>query len=46
MAIAPSRYRLENTPTERSEAWLVRTANAVPTWQATMPSQVTVVAWR
>ena len=41
----PSRNRLVNTPTERSDARSVRTANAVPTWQATMPSQATVVAW-
>jgi len=41
MPIAPSRNRLENTPTEHSDAWSVRTANAVPTWHATMPSQAT-----
>ena len=40
----PSRSRLVNTPTLRSDAWSVRAANAVPIWQATMPSQATVVA--
>jgi hypothetical protein len=34
------------TPRRSSQAWSMRTANAVPTWQATMPSQATVVAWR
>lgn len=29
----------------RSDVWSVRTANAVPIWQATMPGQATVVAW-
>ena len=37
---------LLNTPTWRSDARSVRTANAVPTWQATMPSQATVVTGR
>jgi len=41
---SPSRNRLENTLTERNDAWSVRTANAVPIWQVTMPSQATVVA--
>jgi hypothetical protein len=35
---------LVKIPTERNEAWSVRIANAVPTWQATIPSQATVVA--
>jgi hypothetical protein len=30
----PSRNWFENTPTERNEAWPLRTANAVPIWQA------------
>ena len=45
-AIAASSGLLLNTPTWRSDARSVRTANAVPTWQATMPSQATVVACR
>ena len=44
--MAPSKYRLLNTPTERSEAYPVLAANAVPIWQLTMPSQATVVACR
>ena len=39
-------HRLVNTPTDRNEAWSVRAANAVPTWHATMPSNVMVVACR
>ena len=35
-----------NTPIERSDARLVRAANAVPTWQAVMPANVIVVAAR
>ena len=33
-------------PTERRDARSVRAAKAVPTWQATMPAKVIVVAWR
>ena len=36
--------RVGEYPTDRNEAWSVRAAKAVPTWQATMPSQATVVA--
>src|ERR1700722_19564567 len=44
--MAPSSGLLVSTPTDRSEACPVRTAKAVPTWQATMPGQLTVVACR
>ena len=38
-AMPHSSSRLLNTPTVRSEARSVRAANAVPIWQATMPSE-------
>ena len=44
--MAASRGLLLNMPTWRSGARPVRTANAVQTWQATMPSQAMVVACR
>ena len=37
---------LEKTPISRSDARLVREANAVPTWQAVMPAKDIVVAIR
>lgn len=43
-AMPPSSAGLLNAPIARSEACSVRAANAVPIWQATMPSQATVVA--
>ena len=43
-AIPSSSRRFEKKPIDRSEAWSVRAANAVPTWQATMPAKVIVVA--
>jgi hypothetical protein len=43
-AMPPSSAGLLNTPIARSEACSVRAANAVPIWQATIPSQATVVA--
>jgi hypothetical protein len=43
-AIPPTTNSLDSSPTDRSEAWLARTANAAPVWQATMPSHATVVA--
>ena len=45
-AIPQSSIRLVKRPTERREACSVRAATAVPTWQATMPAKVIVVACR
>ena len=41
-AMPHSSSRFENGPIERSDARLVRAANAVPTWQAVMPANVIV----
>ena len=43
-AMPPSKRRFVAIPTERSDACSVREANAVPTWQVTIPANVAVVA--
>ena len=43
---APEQQAFEKTPTARSDARSVRAAKAVPTWHATIPANVIVVAWR
>jgi hypothetical protein len=45
-AMPASSSRLVSGPTENSETRSVRAAIAAPTWQATMPAKVIVVARR